>query len=415
MNPFTQPTVAQPSSELSWHASSTRQPGSHLARRYRRRQLRGAHTAAGGPEPGPRNCSAGSTLPVAAPPIVGSIDHPDTEEAVGLFDASVAKGAGGHSESNSRPDDGQSTDAFTGAHPTEKGGAEENMARPAAGNAISEVSAVANNDGTNNDGINNDGTNNEAKEESDDDFGHEAEHERDEDANGEPDDETHHETKAEAHVQANAEDDGKANEKFDFGVNADVHVQTNAGTRPEIVTEAVAEAVAQVAASVMTYPARIEAACTGYRLGAPSSQRRARRAWWPRQRGFPLCRRPRPVSRLWVGLLSLCFSGAALAVDVNVATLDQLRSIKGIGPKTAELIIEERTRAGRYESIEDLSERVKGIGPKKAATMQSAGLRVGTASGIGATTSSVGKAKPTGESKGKPTDLKREARGKPKG
>src|SRR5690606_31153307 len=91
--------------------------------------------------------------------------------------------------------------------------------------------------------------------------------------------------------------------------------------------------------------------------GVSHSHKRARRPKWSGQAGVRLCRpRSRPMTCLWAALLSLCFSGAVQAVDVNVATLDQLRSIKGIGPKTAELIIEERTRAGRYESIDDLSE-----------------------------------------------------------
>src|SRR3546814_10253172 len=43
----------------------------------------------------------------------------------------------------------------------------------------------------------------------------------------------------------------------------------------------------------------------------------------------------------------------------------------------AQVIIEERARGGRYESLDDLSDRVKGIGPKKAAAMQASGLTVG--------------------------------------
>jgi len=66
--------------------------------------------------------------------------------------------------------------------------------------------------------------------------------------------------------------------------------------------------------------------------------------------------------------------GVAHAIDVNTATQEQLRGVRGIGPKTAQIIIEERSRGGRYESLEDLSDRVKGIGPKKAAALQAAGL-----------------------------------------
>lgn len=78
---------------------------------------------------------------------------------------------------------------------------------------------------------------------------------------------------------------------------------------------------------------------------------------------------------------SLLVPCAVQAVDINTATLQQLQEIKGIGPKTAGLIIEERDRGGRFESMDDVSERVKGIGPKKAASLQAAGLTVGSAAG----------------------------------
>ncbi len=70
--------------------------------------------------------------------------------------------------------------------------------------------------------------------------------------------------------------------------------------------------------------------------------------------------------------------GLAHAIDVNSASQEQLQGLRGIGPKTAQTIIEERTRAGRYESFEDLSDRVKGIGPKKVASLQASGLTLGT-------------------------------------
>jgi competence protein ComEA len=73
----------------------------------------------------------------------------------------------------------------------------------------------------------------------------------------------------------------------------------------------------------------------------------------------------------------LTLSATALAVDVNVATQAQLQEVRGIGPKTAQIILEERARGGKYESFDDLAVRVKGIGPKKAATLQASGLTVG--------------------------------------
>jgi competence protein ComEA len=77
------------------------------------------------------------------------------------------------------------------------------------------------------------------------------------------------------------------------------------------------------------------------------------------------------------GILAAVFvPRVAQALDVNAATQEQLRGVRGIGPKTAQIIIEERGRGGRYESLEDLSDRVKGIGSKKAAALQAAGLSV---------------------------------------
>jgi len=103
-----------------------------------------------------------------------------------------------------------------------------------------------------------------------------------------------------------------------------------------------------------------------------------------------LVSRSRPVRPFWrpvvgaIGLAAgLALSGTAYAVDANAATQAQLESVRGIGPKTAQIIIEERVRGGKYESFDDLSERVKGIGPKKAATLQAAGLTVGAAGGAG--------------------------------
>ena len=50
--------------------------------------------------------------------------------------------------------------------------------------------------------------------------------------------------------------------------------------------------------------------------------------------------------------------------DVNTATTQQLQEVKGIGPKTAEKIIQFIQEEGPITSIKEL-ENVKGIGPKK--------------------------------------------------
>ena len=76
------------------------------------------------------------------------------------------------------------------------------------------------------------------------------------------------------------------------------------------------------------------------------------------------------------GMATLAWTGSAGAVDLNTATLDQLQGIRGIGPKTAQIILDERSRGGRYLSFADLSDRVRGIGPRRALALQSAGLTI---------------------------------------
>lgn len=75
----------------------------------------------------------------------------------------------------------------------------------------------------------------------------------------------------------------------------------------------------------------------------------------------------------------------AQALDINTATAEQLEGVRGLGPKTVQIIVKERERGGRFESMEDLSDRVRGIGHKKAQSLQAAGLKVeGRARPIGA-------------------------------
>ncbi|CAM5186097.1 Competence protein ComEA OS=Castellaniella defragrans OX=75697 GN=HNR28_000866 PE=4 SV=1 [Castellaniella defragrans] len=76
------------------------------------------------------------------------------------------------------------------------------------------------------------------------------------------------------------------------------------------------------------------------------------------------------------GLAALAWAGTAGAVDLNTATLEQLRGVRGIGPKTAQIILQERERGGSYASFADLSDRVRGIGPKRAQGLQAAGLTI---------------------------------------
>ena len=50
-------------------------------------------------------------------------------------------------------------------------------------------------------------------------------------------------------------------------------------------------------------------------------------------------------------------------INLNAATIDQLETLPGIGRKTAERIIEYRTKSGSFKRIEELM-NVKGIGEK---------------------------------------------------
>lgn len=56
-------------------------------------------------------------------------------------------------------------------------------------------------------------------------------------------------------------------------------------------------------------------------------------------------------------------------VNINTATAEELDSLPGVGPSTAQAIIEERERNGPFSSTEDLM-RVSGIGEKKYAKLE---------------------------------------------
>ncbi|MBU0455907.1 MAG: helix-hairpin-helix domain-containing protein [Gammaproteobacteria bacterium] len=51
---------------------------------------------------------------------------------------------------------------------------------------------------------------------------------------------------------------------------------------------------------------------------------------------------------------------------MNKADASTLESVKGIGPKKAQAIVDYRTQNGPFKSIDDLT-KVKGIGSKKLA------------------------------------------------
>jgi competence protein ComEA len=56
-------------------------------------------------------------------------------------------------------------------------------------------------------------------------------------------------------------------------------------------------------------------------------------------------------------------AAAKNTINLNTATAEQLETLPGVGPKTAERIIEYRTKSGGFKRIEDLM-NVKGIGEK---------------------------------------------------
>jgi competence protein ComEA len=62
-------------------------------------------------------------------------------------------------------------------------------------------------------------------------------------------------------------------------------------------------------------------------------------------------------------------TSAAGIVDINIATLSDLDALPGVGPSTAQAIIDYRVANGPYASIEDLL-NVRGIGPSKLAAMR---------------------------------------------
>lgn len=63
-------------------------------------------------------------------------------------------------------------------------------------------------------------------------------------------------------------------------------------------------------------------------------------------------------------LLSFGTAFAAEKININTATAEELQMLDGVGPATAEAIIEYRNANKGFESVAELSS-VKGIGEKK--------------------------------------------------
>ncbi len=85
---------------------------------------------------------------------------------------------------------------------------------------------------------------------------------------------------------------------------------------------------------------------------------------------------------------------AFAAVDANTADKAALDGIKSIGAKTADAIIAERTKNGKFKDWTDFIHRVKGVGPKNAEKMSGAGLTVNGDVLANATTATAAKKTP---------------------
>jgi competence protein ComEA len=118
------------------------------------------------------------------------------------------------------------------------------------------------------------------------------------------------------------------------------------------------------------------------------------------------------VKKLMLAVAAMLVTmGFAFAqVDVNKADAAALDSVKGIGPKTAKVIIDERTKGGPFKDWADLETRVKGVGAKNAKKMSAAGLQVGGKSLEGADMKAAdtkgAKATPDAKASAKPADAK---------
>lgn len=85
------------------------------------------------------------------------------------------------------------------------------------------------------------------------------------------------------------------------------------------------------------------------------------------------------------GVLLACFAmtgfaQAAALVNINTADQQQLESVKGIGPKKAQAIIEYRQKHGKFKNVDEL-DKVRGFG-KKGIEQLRAQVTVEDASGV---------------------------------
>src|SRR5438270_5430346 len=89
------------------------------------------------------------------------------------------------------------------------------------------------------------------------------------------------------------------------------------------------------------------------------------------------CRRP--ITRLIFGLLMLCFVAQGISaatkkpplkpININTANAEELQQVPGIGPATAEKILQMRKSYGVFKSVDDLLS-IRGIGKKRLEKMR---------------------------------------------
>jgi competence protein ComEA len=119
---------------------------------------------------------------------------------------------------------------------------------------------------------------------------------------------------------------------------------------------------------------------------------------------------------------------ARVAVDANVASIDELQTVTGIGPSIAQRIVAER-RKGPFKDLGDLEQRVRGVGEASIRKMAAGGLTVGSAprpaardgaaprasatgasaTGTSATSASAASAAPARDARGSPASASRAA------
>src|SRR6266481_4843640 len=82
---------------------------------------------------------------------------------------------------------------------------------------------------------------------------------------------------------------------------------------------------------------------------------------------------------LSLSFLAICFAFAAVAgaakkpplkpININTANSEELQQVPGIGPATAEKILQMRKSYGAFKSVDDLL-AIRGLGPKRLEKMR---------------------------------------------